>query len=525
MKHRRGIPAEILDTVHSRKCAECDEPSTEVDHILPISEGGTNDIDNLQALCGTCHATKTRNERLTTYKAAGYSEMSTDVLEAFVAARKPSQLVFGNGASRCYELDIINSRRWAVQKTSVPLPIACVLDTIEDFDPDKAASYDYIFIDAGPPDISDYFNYAAYQGPRWYPRECAMFVCESSVLNEEGDVITIDNCVASFTTHEHMQPEDVASMYDNMEATFLNSVPEDIFDGAANKTAKDAKAAFFKKLCLSMQGSWLTVHQYSWQCVESTTRDDVIGPIKSFTELGNGVHRYNTLTETLGNRSMYLFGLFALSMEQLTVCKAIQLARQLRYKICGVLVDGLLLDASGYDVGWGAIEKAAKKWLRPDGTAFIRIKMEMKNRPFIKRAPENAPKHRPVIPVASVWRSEDYTMKGNGSELLWPRCSVREGGSKSRQSVFQVPTPRPWYTMGAFGAWLFEPRFVFQRHWTEMTEEPGIGGLGDTTDTFQETVAEAAFQNGGAFITGGVDRERATPSSYLWPNTRRSKPE
>jgi hypothetical protein len=57
--------------------------------------------------------------------------------------------------------------------------------------------------------------------------------------------------------------------------------------------------------------------------------------------------------------------------------------------------------------------------------------------------------------------------------------------------------------MGAFGAWLFEPRFVFQRHWTEMTEEPGIGGLGDTTDTFQETVAEAAFQNGGAFITGG----------------------
>jgi hypothetical protein len=36
-----------------------------VDHILPISEGGTHDLENLQALCSLCHSVKhPENEQL-----------------------------------------------------------------------------------------------------------------------------------------------------------------------------------------------------------------------------------------------------------------------------------------------------------------------------------------------------------------------------------------------------------------------------------------------------------------------------
>jgi 5-methylcytosine-specific restriction protein A len=31
----------------------------EVDHIVPLSEGGNNSLDNLQALCKSCHSRKT----------------------------------------------------------------------------------------------------------------------------------------------------------------------------------------------------------------------------------------------------------------------------------------------------------------------------------------------------------------------------------------------------------------------------------------------------------------------------------
>ena len=38
--------------------------ATEVDHIKPKAEGGTNEADNLQAICSPCHAAKTKDEAL-----------------------------------------------------------------------------------------------------------------------------------------------------------------------------------------------------------------------------------------------------------------------------------------------------------------------------------------------------------------------------------------------------------------------------------------------------------------------------
>lgn len=34
-----------------------------VDHIVPKSQGGTDDLDNLQPLCHACHTAKTNRER------------------------------------------------------------------------------------------------------------------------------------------------------------------------------------------------------------------------------------------------------------------------------------------------------------------------------------------------------------------------------------------------------------------------------------------------------------------------------
>jgi len=44
-------------------CKHCEYmPSTEADHILPKSKGGTDEDDNLQGLCKPCHSRKTINE-------------------------------------------------------------------------------------------------------------------------------------------------------------------------------------------------------------------------------------------------------------------------------------------------------------------------------------------------------------------------------------------------------------------------------------------------------------------------------
>lgn len=49
------------------RCAQCDEllPSSyQVDHRHPLWDGGSDTLDNLQALCPNCHATKTQKESI-----------------------------------------------------------------------------------------------------------------------------------------------------------------------------------------------------------------------------------------------------------------------------------------------------------------------------------------------------------------------------------------------------------------------------------------------------------------------------
>lgn len=40
-------------------CQKCGKRATDVDHIIPLERGGTNDTWNLQSLCGDCHDRKT----------------------------------------------------------------------------------------------------------------------------------------------------------------------------------------------------------------------------------------------------------------------------------------------------------------------------------------------------------------------------------------------------------------------------------------------------------------------------------
>lgn len=64
-KPRNPIPRSLRHEVFKRdkyKCKECgatkEETSLEIDHILPVSRGGTDELDNLQTLCKECNRAK-----------------------------------------------------------------------------------------------------------------------------------------------------------------------------------------------------------------------------------------------------------------------------------------------------------------------------------------------------------------------------------------------------------------------------------------------------------------------------------
>ncbi|MBR8827967.1 MAG: HNH endonuclease [Gomphosphaeria aponina SAG 52.96 = DSM 107014] len=60
------IPPEVRKYVYERdkyQCQSCGkrEKQLNIDHIIPLAKGGTNDISNLQTLCWQCNQQKKDN--------------------------------------------------------------------------------------------------------------------------------------------------------------------------------------------------------------------------------------------------------------------------------------------------------------------------------------------------------------------------------------------------------------------------------------------------------------------------------
>ena len=56
------IRAQALDR-DMHMCQQCGRAATEVDHVVPLHRGGTNELRNLRSLCTEHHQAKTNKDR------------------------------------------------------------------------------------------------------------------------------------------------------------------------------------------------------------------------------------------------------------------------------------------------------------------------------------------------------------------------------------------------------------------------------------------------------------------------------
>lgn len=166
---RQRIPAAVRREVEERQggeCAICGEPSSELDHCIPVCAGGGNTADNLRALCSVCHAEHTQQQQqggstLRSEFLPGCSHFNEAAHRVLVEENKPrafahklrepgrkGALVFG---------DQIRARYTALTMalnddgTSYEWPVFSVLDDIDVVDGPTALRPGYWFVNIETP--------------------------------------------------------------------------------------------------------------------------------------------------------------------------------------------------------------------------------------------------------------------------------------------------------------------------------------------------------------------------------------
>ena len=127
-----------LLTKQKNLCALCHErhdalSMLEADHIVPLSQRGTNESSNWQLLCQACHADKSKQEN---FRSADplLSKFAPNVYKSYVESPKPLPLVFEShkpiDGKVLYLVDVIRCRKNALYFCSVPIHCFSPLDSI-----------------------------------------------------------------------------------------------------------------------------------------------------------------------------------------------------------------------------------------------------------------------------------------------------------------------------------------------------------------------------------------------------------
>jgi hypothetical protein len=140
------------------RCKECFNDDVEVDHIRPLSNGGSNNFDNLQALCRSCHIEKTREEKNTCshFRSNDYQSMFN--LQAYkeIVSKFFHRVQFSNFLPAYYNMDELSSelstfsvdsvkcRRNILLHSGFKFPVYSCLDNIKDFDGKLEEGFYYV---------------------------------------------------------------------------------------------------------------------------------------------------------------------------------------------------------------------------------------------------------------------------------------------------------------------------------------------------------------------------------------------
>ena len=167
-------------------CKEIPLKNANIDHIKPLSAGGSNELDNLQILCKDCHFEKTHLELLNnefvrvSKTASSYNSITFDIITSSSSGVFPfiETLVPQTPKNaKLFVVDLIKSRKNAIYHSRYNFPLFTVMDSPVRFT--DGMSYRKTGIYFVQSDL-----YFPIRGNGWYSHAMVTFLMERKLIKE-----------------------------------------------------------------------------------------------------------------------------------------------------------------------------------------------------------------------------------------------------------------------------------------------------------------------------------------------------
>ena len=231
----------VLDK-SKNKCAKCDcclkgkKFAFNIDHIRPLSNGGTNELYNLQALCKACHQDKTANEqengqfvKFSDTESCfnnNVQEIMNNQLSQSYAFVEP---ISNPGKNKIFTIDINKCRRNILLNHKHDYCVFNVMDELKEFNAKSAIVEGLYYIETD--------NYLPLMGNGWYYHSIVKYCLDNKLITRNQIKYVIK--ASSTLKHDYYNGfinycNDKILSYDEIQDYYNNKVDDNInMDGIA----------------------------------------------------------------------------------------------------------------------------------------------------------------------------------------------------------------------------------------------------------------------------------------------------
>ena len=179
----------LVSEQYDNKCSKCLKANKkfEYDHIIPLSAGGTSDIDNLQILCVECHFEKTNSEKNNSdyvYINPSESSFNSNVKQIFESDLCKTWAFIEQVDNKDVNkemlkyIDINKTRRNILIYNEDKLPVYTVMDKVEEFKESDEIKTGMYYIETN--------NYFPLRGNGWYMYNTIKYCMSNFIITYEN---------------------------------------------------------------------------------------------------------------------------------------------------------------------------------------------------------------------------------------------------------------------------------------------------------------------------------------------------